>query len=99
MILATQNGSDREPTFAKDMPLKSDLALNASALDPKQIAEKTTAFNESLIELGRRGPKWYEVMSPSIPKQSFEAHGNSTVGRSGEIPPDAMEWRDTIPQA
>jgi hypothetical protein len=43
------------------MPLKSDLQLDISALDSKAISPETNALNESLKQLGAKGPKWYEV--------------------------------------
>ncbi|KAK6441622.1 hypothetical protein LTR95_002133 [Oleoguttula sp. CCFEE 5521] len=43
------------------MPLKSDLAITASKLDPGLVTEQTKKFNSNLIALQKSGPKWYEV--------------------------------------
>ena len=43
------------------MPLKSDLQLDISALNPAAISPDTTALNESLKQLGAKAPKWWEV--------------------------------------
>lgn len=43
------------------MPLKSDLTLDISALNSAAISADTNALNESLKQLGAKGPKWYEV--------------------------------------
>jgi len=43
------------------MPLKSDITIDACAFDAKAISERTHAQNESLIEIQKKMPKWYEV--------------------------------------
>jgi hypothetical protein len=43
------------------MPLKSDVELDISALDPAAISPDTNALNESLKQLGSKAPKWWEV--------------------------------------
>jgi acetyl esterase/lipase len=48
------------------MPLKSDLQLDISALDPAAISPDTNALNESLKQLGSKGPMWYEVHTLTV---------------------------------
>lgn len=43
------------------MPLKSDLQLDYSRFDPKNISEQTKKFNDGVMKVMSRGPKWYEV--------------------------------------
>lgn len=47
------------------MPLQSDLQLDASKFDEKNISEQTKEFNEGLMKVMSGGPKWYEVRQPN----------------------------------
>jgi hypothetical protein len=72
------------------MPLKSDITFDTSKLDSNAISPETTALNESLMELGRKGPKWYEVRSYTEPCSSYSAANDRTGGRR-KVSSDAME--------
>lgn len=43
------------------MPLQSDIKLDAHLFDPKTIPSNVTSFDETLIELGKKCPPWYEI--------------------------------------
>lgn len=43
------------------MPLESDLKLDASKFRADAISAQTQRFNDDLIEIGKQGPKWFEV--------------------------------------
>ena len=49
------------------MALKSDISINAPVFAPSAISEGTNAFNEKLMDIMSKGPKWYEV----LPLSSF----------------------------
>ncbi|MCJ1380696.1 hypothetical protein MMC17_003804 [Xylographa soralifera] len=43
------------------MVLGNDIRINASRLRPDAVTEAQHRFNENLIAIGRKGPKWFEV--------------------------------------
>ena len=43
------------------MVLENDLRINGSRLQPDAVTELQRQFNENLIAIGRKGPKWFEV--------------------------------------
>jgi hypothetical protein len=43
------------------MSLKSDVNVNATKFDRKNIDKETLEFNEKLIKIWADGPRWYEV--------------------------------------
>ena len=44
-----------------NMPLASDLNINATRFQPGNITEETTKTNHMLENVTRKGPQWYEV--------------------------------------
>jgi hypothetical protein len=43
------------------MSLKSDVNVDATKFDRKNIDKETLEFNEKLIKIWADGPRWYEV--------------------------------------
>jgi len=43
------------------MVLENDLRINGSRLQPNAVTEAQHRFNENLIAIGRKSPKWFEV--------------------------------------
>ncbi len=43
------------------MPMQSDIRLDAAKFAPSSVNEKTTKFNDHLIQILENGPRWYEV--------------------------------------
>jgi acetyl esterase/lipase len=76
------------------MPLKSDITFDTSKLDPNAISPETTALNESLMELGRKGPKWYEVRSHTKPCSST---AQLTIAQVGAEKYRQMRWNGETP--
>lgn len=52
------------------MNAHSALTLDASKFDPAAISEETKAFNQKLMDIMSKGPKWYEVSwdCPAVPR-------------------------------
>jgi hypothetical protein len=46
------------------MSLKSDLTIDASKFNRKNIDQETLDFNAKLIKIWADGPRWYEVILP-----------------------------------
>ena len=44
-----------------NMVLENDLRINGSRLHPDAVTEVQRQFNENLIAIGRKSPKWFEV--------------------------------------
>jgi hypothetical protein len=53
------------------MALKSDLTIDASKFDRSTIDKQTLEFNEKLIGIWAKGPRWYEVYPPSSSPISY----------------------------
>ncbi|MCJ1392509.1 hypothetical protein MMC18_005377 [Xylographa bjoerkii] len=54
----------RPPTPADaycNMVLENDIQINGSRLQPDAVTEAQQRFNENLIAIGKKGPKWFEV--------------------------------------
>jgi acetyl esterase/lipase len=43
------------------MPIKSDLVIDASKFDPKNVSDETKKVNLMIEGLSTKGPKWYDV--------------------------------------
>lgn len=41
--------------------MASALSLDPSLFDPAAISDETHAFNQTLMDIMSKGPKWYEV--------------------------------------
>ena len=51
------------------MALKSDLHLDPALFAPSAISAQTNGFNEKLMEIMSKGPKWYQVdVFPNLPQ-------------------------------
>jgi hypothetical protein len=48
-------------TYSAAMSLKSDVNVDATKFDRKNIDKETLEFNEKLIKIWADGPRWYEV--------------------------------------
>ncbi|EME82190.1 uncharacterized protein MYCFIDRAFT_65237 [Pseudocercospora fijiensis CIRAD86] len=54
------------------MPLTSDLNLDHKKFDPSQISDQTKKYNDQLIEVQKKGPKWYEVGAETHRRMRWE---------------------------
>lgn len=43
------------------MPLKSDILIDVAKFEPQNTSAQTAEANETLINLLKDGPKWFEV--------------------------------------
>jgi hypothetical protein len=46
------------------MSLKSDVNVDPTKFDRKNIDQETLDFNDKLIKIWADGPRWYEVRTP-----------------------------------
>jgi len=49
------------------MTLQSAINLEATVFAPSAVSSETHAFNQKLMDIMSKGPKWYEVTSLSAP--------------------------------
>lgn len=75
------------------MPLRSDITINAAQFDPVAIPRATAELNEHLIELGKRGPRWWEVCGTAA-RFTDKFAAKLEIGRPGEVQGDEMEQPD-----
>lgn len=46
--------------------LSSDININVSKLRPAAVSDAQNKFNDNLIAIGKKGPKWWEVRIVSM---------------------------------
>lgn len=62
------------------MPLTSDLKIDASKFDPKNITKETNDFNDGLIKIMNGVPKWWEVCNRTVLSTGFNFASMATCG-------------------